>query len=64
MGSRCVLSFSVVSRGSSLEITGGLEPGIRIVTAGAAYLADGMPVTLLKQTEQAEPREGDIESAS
>jgi len=50
--------------GSSLEITGGLEPGIRIVTAGAAYLAEGMPVTLLQQSEQAEPREDGIESAS
>jgi RND family efflux transporter MFP subunit len=45
--------------GSSIEITEGLEPGVRIVTAGANYLAEGMPVTLLEQTEQAEPRDGD-----
>lgn len=45
--------------GSSLEITDGLEPGVRIVTAGAGYLAEGQQVTLLKESEQAEPREGD-----
>ena len=33
----------------------GLEPGLRVVTAGAAYLSEGQKVTLLKQTEQAEP---------
>lgn len=42
--------------GSSVEVTDGLEPGLRIVTAGAAYLAEGMKVTLLPQSEQAEPR--------
>ena len=46
--------------GSSVEVTEGLEPGMRIVTAGAAYLADGMAVTLLAQSEQAEPREEDM----
>jgi RND family efflux transporter MFP subunit len=50
--------------GSSVEVTDGLEPGLRIVTAGAAYLAEGMQVTLLKQTEQAEPRATDAEPAS
>jgi RND family efflux transporter MFP subunit len=50
--------------GSSVEVTDGLEPGLRIVTAGAAYLAEGMQVTLLKQTEQAAPRATDVESAS
>ena len=44
--------------GSSVEVTDGLEPGLRIVTAGAAYLAEGMKVILMKQTEQAEPRPG------
>ncbi len=48
--------------GSSLEVTDGLEPGLRIVTAGAAYLAEGMKVTLLKQSEQAEPRSDDLGS--
>ena len=42
--------------GSSIEVLDGLEPGLRVVTAGAAYLAEGMQVTLLKQTEQADPR--------
>jgi RND family efflux transporter MFP subunit len=46
--------------GSSVEVTEGLEPGMRIVTAGAAYLADGMAVTLLAHSEQAEPREEDL----
>jgi RND family efflux transporter MFP subunit len=50
--------------GSSVEVTDGLEPGLRIVTAGAAYLAEGMQVTLMKQSEQAEPRATDAESAS
>ncbi len=50
--------------GSSIEITEGLEPGLRIVTAGAAYLAEGMMVTLMRQTEQAEPRESDSNPAS
>jgi RND family efflux transporter MFP subunit len=42
--------------GSSIEITGGLASGTRIVTAGAAYLAEGMKVTLMAEVEQAEPR--------
>ena len=41
--------------GSSIEVLEGLEPGLRVVTAGAAYLSEGQKVTLLKQTEQAEP---------
>ena len=45
--------------GSSIEITEGLEPGLRVVTGGAGYLAEGMPVTLMKQSEQAEPRASD-----
>ncbi|MDA1077178.1 MAG: efflux RND transporter periplasmic adaptor subunit [Proteobacteria bacterium] len=44
--------------GRSIEVLDGLEPGLRVVTAGAAYLAEGMKVTLMKQTEQAsQPRD-------
>lgn len=50
--------------GSSIEVTEGLEPGLRIVTAGAAYLAEGMAVTLLEQSEQAEPRADDTGTPS
>jgi RND family efflux transporter MFP subunit len=42
--------------GSSVEVTAGLQGGTRIVTAGAAYLAEGMKVTLLEEVEQAEAR--------
>lgn len=42
--------------GSSIEVTEGLEPGLRVITAGAAYLSEGMKVRLLKQSEQAESR--------
>ena len=42
--------------GSSIEVLEGLEPGLRVVVAGAAYLAEGMSVSLLAQAEQAEPR--------
>ncbi|MCZ6460585.1 MAG: efflux RND transporter periplasmic adaptor subunit [Gammaproteobacteria bacterium] len=48
--------------GSTVEVTDGLEPGLRIVTAGAAYLAEGMKITLLQQSEQAEPRSDDLGS--
>ncbi|RLJ17555.1 efflux RND transporter periplasmic adaptor subunit [bacterium endosymbiont of Escarpia laminata] len=47
-------------RGAEIEVTDGIEPGLRIVTAGSAYLAENMKVTLMKQTEQAEPRAEDI----
>jgi RND family efflux transporter MFP subunit len=43
-------------QGDMITITGGVEPGERVVTAGAAFLAEGMRVTLLAQTEQATPR--------
>jgi RND family efflux transporter MFP subunit len=43
-------------QGDRIEVLSGLRPGERIVTAGAAFLAEGMPVTLLPQTEQASPR--------
>ena len=42
--------------GSSIEVLEGVEPGMRVVSAGAAYLDEGMRVTLMHQTEQAEPR--------
>jgi RND family efflux transporter MFP subunit len=42
--------------GWSIEVKGGIEPGSRIVTAGVGYLADGMPVRLMEQLEQALPR--------
>jgi RND family efflux transporter MFP subunit len=45
--------------GSSIAVTGGLEIGSRIVTAGAAFLAEGMKVTLMKEVEQAESRPDD-----
>lgn len=42
--------------GSDTQITSGLQPGDIVVTAGAAYLSDGMKVRLQKRTEQAEAR--------
>jgi RND family efflux transporter MFP subunit len=45
--------------GSSIAVTDGLEIGSRIVTAGAAFLAEGMKVTLMKEVEQAESRPDD-----
>jgi RND family efflux transporter MFP subunit len=48
--------------GSSIAVTDGLEIGSRIVTAGAAFLAEGMKVTLMKEVEQAEPRPDDRSS--
>jgi len=46
-------------RGRDIEVLEGLEPGDRIVVAGAAYLAEDMPVSLLPTPEQAEPRADD-----
>jgi RND family efflux transporter MFP subunit len=43
-------------QGDSIEVLEGLQPGTRIVVAGAAFLAEAMPITLLPQTEQAAPR--------
>jgi len=48
--------------GSSIEVTRGLSGGSRIVTAGAAFLAEGMKITLMKEVEQAEPRSEDLPS--
>lgn len=42
--------------GHSIEIEDGLNPGIRVVTAGVGYLAEGMTVRLMEQREEAEPR--------
>jgi RND family efflux transporter MFP subunit len=50
--------------GSKIEVTDGLEPGLRIITAGAAYLDEGMKVTLMQQSEQAEPRDDTDQATS
>jgi RND family efflux transporter MFP subunit len=42
--------------GQSIEVTGGLEPGNRVVVAGVGHLAEDMEVRLLPQREEAEPR--------
>ncbi|MCX2983068.1 efflux RND transporter periplasmic adaptor subunit [Halieaceae bacterium IMCC14734] len=47
--------------GSNIEVRSGLSGGEKIVAVGAAYLAEGMPVTLMETSEQAIPR--DDESA-
>ena len=45
--------------GDLIEVTDGLKPGERIVTAGVPFLTDGMKVTLIPDREQAEPRPGE-----
>ncbi len=45
--------------GGSIEIIDGLEGGEEIVAVGAPYLAEGMQVTRMAQTEQAIPRSDD-----
>lgn len=45
--------------GASIEVTAGLKPGMRIVTAGAAFVSPGMKVSLMPEREQAEPRASD-----
>lgn len=47
-------------RGGSIEVLEGLQGGERVVTAGAAYMAEGMKVSLLHETEQAKPRLEDM----
>jgi RND family efflux transporter MFP subunit len=42
--------------GSSIEVRSGLSGGEEIVAVGAAYLAEGMPVTRMETSEQAVPR--------
>jgi RND family efflux transporter MFP subunit len=46
--------------GGMIEITAGLAGGEEIVSVGAPYLAEGMLVTRMALTEQAEPREDDL----
>lgn len=61
------VSMTVVSRdvsigrmsGSMVEILDGLDGGEEIVAVGAPYLAQGMRVTRMIETEQAVPRAGD-----
>lgn len=43
--------------GRRIEVTDGLYGGEEIVSVGAPYLSEGMRVTRMRQTEQAEPRE-------
>jgi multidrug efflux pump subunit AcrA (membrane-fusion protein) len=45
--------------GSMIEIIDGLDGGEEIVAVGAPYLAEGMRVTRMAETEQAVPRAGD-----
>jgi RND family efflux transporter MFP subunit len=60
-------SMTVMSRevsigrmsGSMVEILDGLDGGEEIVAVGAPYLAQGMRVTRMAETEQAAPRAGD-----
>jgi len=42
-----------------VEVLSGLSGGEEIVSVGASYLAEGMQVTRMKASEQAEPRAGD-----
>ena len=45
--------------GGNIEVNSGLVGGEEIVSVGAAYLADGMQVSRMILTEQAEPRADD-----
>jgi len=45
--------------GSMIEVFDGLDGGEEIVAVGAPYLAEGMRVTRMAETEQAVPRAGD-----
>ena len=47
-------------QGSTVEVLDGIQGGERVVTAGARYMAEGMKVSLMKQSEQAIPRQEDI----
>jgi hypothetical protein len=48
-------------KGANIEVISGLQPGDRVVTVGAAYLAEGMKISLMQETEQAEPRSDDLQ---
>ncbi len=50
-----------VMKGANIEVISGLQPGDRVVTVGAAYLAEGMKISLMQETEQAEPRSDDLQ---
>ncbi len=45
--------------GRNIEVSGGLEGGEEIVSVGAAYLSEGMHVSRMIVSEQAEPRADD-----
>lgn len=45
--------------GDMIEITAGLAGGEEVVAVGAPYLAEGMQVSRMELTEQAQPRPGD-----
>ena len=45
--------------GRNIEVSAGLDGGEEIVSVGAAYLAEGMQVSRMIQTEQAAPRADD-----
>jgi RND family efflux transporter MFP subunit len=45
--------------GRQIQVLSGLDGGEQIVAVGAPYLAEGMKVTRMRQTEQAIPREDD-----
>jgi RND family efflux transporter MFP subunit len=45
--------------GDMIEITAGLTGGEEVVAVGAPYLAEGMRVSRMEMTEQAQPRPGD-----
>jgi len=45
--------------GDQIQVTSGLAGGEEIVAVGASYMAEGMQVTRLAETEQAEPRPDD-----
>ena len=47
-------------RGADVQVLAGVEDGMRVVTAGTPYLAEGMAVHLLPEVEQAEPRPDDL----
>ena len=46
--------------GDGIEVLEGLKPGARVVTAGTAFLVEGMPVILMPELEQASPRPDDL----
>ena len=47
-------------QGTRIEVLKGVEDGMRVVTAGTVYMAEGMRVRPLPEEEQAEPRLDDL----